>query len=97
ARYDHGLSVLVDQAAESLLERALPRRVEAIERLVEEQHVGIAQERRRQGEALAHPLGVAADRTVEIVGELDELGQRLDPLVTESKGVGGDHQVLAAG
>ena len=47
--------------------------------LVEQEQLGFAQQRRRDPEALAHPVRVAADAVLGPVGELDRVERRVDP------------------
>ena len=78
------------------------RRVEAGGRLVEEEHLGLVHERRREVEPALHAAGVALDPAVGRVVELDELEQLLGarrprraPADAEQPGL--QHEQLAAG
>ena len=56
----------------------MPGRVEAVGRLVEDQHLGIAQQRGGDGQPLAHAHRVALDAPVAGVGDPDQLQHLLD-------------------
>ena len=64
--------------------------VEAVGGLVEDEHLGIAEQRRRQGQALLHAGGVALDRALGGALELDQLERLVDARVGDA-GAGGDH------
>jgi hypothetical protein len=54
--------------------------VEAVGRLVEHQQPRVAQQARRDAEALAHPVGVAADLVTGAAGQVDDLQRLVDPV-----------------
>ena len=58
---------------------AHPGRVQARGRLVEQQELRVAQERRRDAEPLAHAVRVAAHLVALAVGELDDVEDLVDP------------------
>ena len=72
ARAVRGL--LAQQAAQP----ADARRVEAVGRLVEDQHLGVAEQRGGDGQALAHAQRVALDAAVGGVGEADGVEHLVD-------------------
>ena len=55
---------------------APPDRIHAVGRLVEQQDVGVVDERRREAQALRHALGELLDADVRPVREPDALEQR---------------------
>ncbi len=52
---EDGLSIIVDQTADELAHLCDPRWIKPTCRLIENQQVGVAQERGGQGEPLLHP------------------------------------------
>ena len=71
ARHQHA-PTFVAEAVEQRDHVASLHRVEAGERLVEDQHLGIVDQRRRHLDPLAHPLGELTDRLGADVGEFDQ-------------------------
>ena len=72
ARDEHR-PALVGLGAKHVAHPADARRVEPVGGLVEDQDFGVAQQRRRDREALAHPHRVALDPAVAGVGDADDL------------------------
>ena len=56
----------------------MPGRVEPGGRLVEQQQVRLAEQRRGDAEPLAHAVRVAADAVLGAIGQLDRLEHRVD-------------------
>ena len=71
--------------------------VEAVGRLVEDEHLRVAQHRGSEAEALAHAHRVAAGPLARGGGEADQLEHLVDPGVADARGVGEHPQVVAAG
>ena len=71
-------------------------RVETVGRLVEDQHLRVAEQRRGQPEALAHAERVAADPAVRVGGQADLVEDLVDPRGREPGEPRGDPQVVAA-
>jgi hypothetical protein len=78
ARHDDGLRAVVDECPQCRLQRDLSGRVEPVERLVEDQDLGITQQRDGQRQPLAHAFGETGHGTVSI-GESDEVEEFVDP------------------
>ena len=78
AGYQDG-AALGGQAAQQVTQPANPLRVEAVGRLVQDQQIGIGEQRGGQAEALAHTEREPADPAVGRVGEFDELEHVVDP------------------
>ena len=57
---------------------AHPGRVEPGRRLVEQQELRVAQQRRRDAEPLAHPVRVAADAVLAAIAQLDHVEHLVD-------------------
>ena len=72
ARHEDRLA-LVGEEAEQLPHRHDARGVEAVGRLVQQQQVGVRQERERDAQPLAHTQGVRADLVTCAVGQADRL------------------------
>ena len=87
---------VVAEAMEERDEASTLDRVEAGERLVENQHLGVVHECRGHLDPLAHPLGELPDRLVADVGEIDLLerppGHVVRPI--DAVGPGGDRHEL---
>ena len=76
---EHG-APFVGQAAKQIAQPSDALGVEAIGRFVEDQDLGVAQERRGEPEALAHPEGELADSPAGGAGEIDEVEDFVDPI-----------------
>ena len=74
-----------------------PFRVEAVERLVEHQHRRVAEHRRREAEALAHPERVAARLALDDPLETRLLDHLVDPPRAEPLRPGDPEQLVTAG
>jgi len=75
----------------------MPLRVEAVGGLVEDQDLGVAEQRVGEPEALAHAERVLADPSPgRRLVEADEFQQRVDALRRHAHGLGGDGKRLAA-
>ena len=74
-------------------------RVDAVERLVEQQHLGLVQGRQHHGEAAAHAVREAGGDAVGDVAELEALEQVASPLlpVVEAPQPGRELEVLPGG
>jgi hypothetical protein len=68
--------------------------VEAVDRFVEEQSRRVAQQRRGDAEALAHPEGEPAGPAVRHVGQADLLEDVVGPPAVDAVGVGEPAQVV---
>ena len=68
ARHEHG-PALVAERTQQLADLLDPGRIEAVGRFVEDQQLGVLEERLGQAEPLAHPEGVGPD---EVVGSLGQ-------------------------
>ena len=77
---DHRLADLVVQPDDLVLHVAADQRVERGERLVEQQHVGVAGERPGQADALLHAAGELVGVGVLVAGEADQLDHLAGPL-----------------
>jgi hypothetical protein len=69
---DQDRAALSCQRAEEFAQPAHPLRVEPVRRLVEHEHLGIAEQRRRQPEPLAHSQRVALDAPLSRLAQVDE-------------------------
>ncbi|MGX1489286.1 hypothetical protein RKD41_001545 [Streptomyces tendae] len=87
------------QLPHRLPDPAPARRVESRRGLVQEEHVGTADETRGQVEAAAHPAGVAGHRPVGGLGQTEAVQQLVGPLRRSAHPVqpGEQPQILAAG
>ena len=75
----------------------MPSGIEAVGGLVEDQDLGVAEQRVGEPEALAHAERVLADPPPgRRLVEADELQQRVDALRRHAHGLGGDGERLAA-
>src|SRR5439155_8285709 len=73
-------------------------RIEPVGRLVEDEELRIAQQARRDAEALAHPERITADLVVTAVGEIDDLEHLVDASGTAAAVEASQaREVLAAG
>ena len=80
----HG-AALVGVAAQQVAHPADAGRVEAVGRLVEDEDLGVAEERVGDAEALAHAEGVVADPAVRLLlGEADELDHLVDAVPADA-------------
>ena len=68
--------------------------VEAVRWFVQDEDLGVAQQRGGQGEPLAHPEGETSDTTVRGLGEVDEVEHLVDPCWPGATGEGGDAEVV---
>jgi hypothetical protein len=68
--------------------------VEAVDRLVEEQHPGISEERAGDAEPLPHPQGEFAGPAVRHRGEPDDVQHGLDPSGRDVVGLGQPAQMI---
>ena len=66
------------ERAQEVAQPAHPFRVEAVRRLVEDQQLGVAEQRRGEPEPLPHPERVALDAPAGGVGQLDQPQHLLD-------------------
>ena len=74
---------------------AMPRRIEAVRRLVEDQQVGVLEQRRGDAEPLLHPLRVRPEAVAGPLAETDLFEGRRDPLLRHA-GVTGEHAQVVA-
>ena len=72
AGHQHG-AAFARQVAEQVAHPADPVRVQAVERLVHDQHSGVSQQRGGQGQPLPHPQGEAADPAAGGLGQSDHV------------------------
>ena len=73
-------------------------RVEAVGRLVEDQHRRVAMQRVGDAEALAHAEGVVADPALRLgLGEADQLEHLVDARLRQAHRQGAEREHLAAG
>ena len=87
----------IGEVAQQLAHPAHPLRVEAVGGLVEDQHLGVAEQRVREAEPLAHAERVLTDPPPGCrLVEADELQQRVDALRRHADGLRGDGERLAA-
>ena len=73
---------MIPRAARSrnkLAHVAHPGGVEARRRLIQQQQARLAEQRRGDAQALAHPVGVAADLVLGAIAKLDDLERLVDP------------------
>jgi len=70
---------LIAQSAEQLPYLRPPDRIEPIGRLVQDQQVGVMQQRLRQAEPLIHPFAEPFDRFVVAPGQSDKFQQFVTP------------------
>ena len=93
----HG-AALVGVPAEQVAHPADAGGVEAVGRLVEDQHLGVAEEGGRDAEPLAHAERVVADPAAGLlVGEADHVEHLVDAALGHPHGALGDREDLAAG
>ena len=83
-------------AADQVADPADPGRVETIDRLVEQQNLGVAEQGGRDREPLAHPHRVALDPAVCCTGEPDQLEHLVDAGSRVPAGRGEHAEVVAA-
>ena len=77
---------------------AMPTRVHAVRRLVEDEELGVLEERRRDPEALLHPERVGPEAVAGPGGQVDFLDDLRGDARLGNPGVAGeDAQVVAAG
>ena len=76
-RHEHGAAA-VGQRADQAAHLAHALRVEAVGRLVEDQQLGVAEQRGGDAEALLHAERVAAVAVVAALAEADDVEQRRD-------------------
>ena len=69
--------------------------IEAVRRLVEDQDLGLAEQRRRESETLAHPEREPFDSLVRGVRESDELEHLVDPPARHIRRGGKNAKVIA--
>ena len=74
-RREEDRRALVAQAADLVPQRQARGRVQAGRRLVEEQHLGLVDERHREVQAAAHAAGVRRDAAVGGAGQADALDE----------------------
>ncbi len=72
-------------------------RIEPIRRLVEHEHLGIAEQRGGEAEPLPHPERVALHAAPARLRQLDELEHLVDPRPRDAAGEGEDTEVVAPG
>ena len=72
-------------------------RVQPIRQLVEDQHLRVPEQRRRDAETLAHAEGVAPERPVTGYAEPDKLKHLIRPRQRDARGLADDAQVIAPG
>ena len=91
-------AALVDERADQSAELEDAGRVEAVDRLVEDEQLGVAQQAAGDAEALAHAERVRADLVVAAAAEADAVERAVDPPVGGLVARRGVHvEVLAAG
>ena len=96
ARDQHG-AALGGERAQEVAQPAHPLRVEAVGGLVEDEQLGVAEQRRREPEPLAHPERVALDAAAGGAVELDQPQHLVDPRVGELGGAAERPQMVASG
>jgi hypothetical protein len=79
-RKEHGLA-LVFQALDDFTDFHAAQRVEAAGRFVENQQIGIVDERLREADALLHAFGIGFDGTFARRLQFNELEQLVNALV----------------
>ena len=93
----HG-AALVGVAAQQVAHPADAGRVETVGRLVEDEHLGVAEQRVGDAEPLAHAEGVVAHPAVRLLlGEADELDHLVDAVPPDAHEDRAERQHLAAG
>ena len=91
----HGAAA-VGEVAQELAHPAHPGRVEPVGRLVEDQHLGVAEQRVGEPEPLAHAERVLPDPLARGRAlEPDEVEQPVDPRLADPDRLGGDGERLA--
>ena len=95
ARHEHRAPAL-RVAAQEVAEPAHALGIEAVRGLVEDQQVGVAEQRAREPEPLAHAERVALDAAARGAVELDELQHLVDARVGNARGLAERAQVVAA-
>ena len=75
---DHDRAPGVAQRGDEVADHLGGRRVERAGRLVEVDHLGLVEQRPRDGDLLAHPLAEAADPPVALVGQADDAEVSVD-------------------
>jgi hypothetical protein len=90
---EHG-PALRRQFAEQAAEPADAIRVEPVERLVEDQHARVTEQRPGQAEPLAHAEREPADAAARDVGQPDQAEHLVDPAAGQAGRGGDDPQVL---
>ena len=93
-RHQHR-AALAGEIAHEVAQPGDALRVEAVGRLVEDEDVGVADERGGQLQPLAHAHGEAADLALGVPGEADQLEHLVGSLVVVAAGAGGHAQVGA--
>jgi hypothetical protein len=83
-RRDEDRAPVGGEAAHQLADPADALRVEAVRGLVQDQRVRIAEQRRRDAEALSHAEREAAGAPARDLGEPDELDQLVDPAAADA-------------
>jgi hypothetical protein len=96
AGHQHGAS-LVGQGPQQASNPEDPFRVEAVDRFVEDQDVGLAEQRRGDSEPLSHPEGELTDAASGYLGQSDGGENLVDPASWDAVRVGQPKQVVAGG
>ena len=97
-RGQHDGAALGDEGTNHLAHVVHATRVEAVHRFVQDQELRIAEQARRDAEALAHTHGVLGHFVVGATGHADTFERRTDPLARRGFARGGeDPEILAAG
>jgi hypothetical protein len=92
---DEHRAALRGSAAQDVAQPANALRVQAVRGLVEDEHLGIAQERGGEAQALAHPGGVAARAPIRGNAHLDEI-EHLVHARRRQSGEGGEGAQMVA-
>ena len=95
ARHEDRLA-LAAQVAQEPAQPADALGVQAVRRLVEDEHAGVAEQRGREAESLAHAHAVLAGALAGGGGDAGQLEQLVDPRQRDRAGVRQDAQVVAA-
>ena len=96
AGHQHGPALVVGEVAEEAAQPLDALGVQAVGRLVEDQHRGVAEQRGGQGEPLPHAEGVAPGPAVAGVGQPDLDEHLVGARQREPGGAAVDPQVVAA-
>ena len=91
---DQHRAALVGERAQQLADPPDAFGVEPVDRLVEEEGAGVAEQRGGDAEALAHPEREPARATAGDIGEADHLEHLVDAAAVDAVGIGHPAQVI---